>query len=93
LEENTLSGVLVFRYLFRPLIPAIKKALVKGGFLFYETYTREHLQFHPSFNPAFLLESGELTEWFQNWEILHSFEGKLKNPDRAVAQLVCRRPD
>ena len=92
LEENTLGGVLVFRYLFRPLLPAIKKALIKGGFLFYETFTREHLEFHQSFNPAFLLEPGELPEWFQDWEILHSFEGILENPKRAVAQLVCRNP-
>ena len=93
LEENPLGGVLVFRYLFRPLIPVIKKAIVKGGFLFYETFTREHLQFHPSFNPKFLLKTGELPEWFQDWEILHTFEGIIENPKRAVAQLVCRKPD
>ncbi|RPI74794.1 MAG: methyltransferase domain-containing protein [Desulfobacteraceae bacterium] len=93
LEENTLGGVLIFRYLFRPLIPAIKKAIVKGGFLFYETFTWDHLQFHPTFNPEFLLKTGELPKWFPDWEILHSFEGILENPDRAVAQLVCRKPD
>ena len=35
----TLSAVLVFRYLHRPLIPCIMKALKRGGIVMYETFT------------------------------------------------------
>jgi hypothetical protein len=33
-----------------------------------------------------------LRRWFENWEMLHAFEGELQRPRRAVAQLVCRKP-
>jgi len=39
LPEGFLGGILVFRYLHRPLIPSMQKALKKGGFLIYETFT------------------------------------------------------
>jgi len=29
---------------------------------------------------------------FQDWEMIDHFEGNLKNPDRAVAQIVARKP-
>ena len=39
LPEHTYGAILVFRYLHRPLIPCIKKALRNGGLLLYETFT------------------------------------------------------
>ena len=35
---------------------------------------------------------GELKSYFSQWQVLHYFEGVLTNPDRAVAQIVCRKP-
>ena len=40
LPERTYGAILVFRYLHRPLIPCIKKALRNGGLLLYETFTK-----------------------------------------------------
>ena len=39
----------------------------------------------------YLLQFGELKSWFEDWEIIHEFEGIADNPKRAVAQIVCRK--
>ncbi len=92
LSEESYRAVLVFRYLYRPLIPAIRKSIRRGGLLFYETFTSEQPKYGHPHNPDYLLNPGELAGWFQDWEILHSFEGLLENPRRAMAQIVCRKP-
>lgn len=91
-ENDVFSAVLVFRYLHRPLIPFIRKSLRKGGLLVYETFTTEQAKFGRPKNQEHLLKPGELYSWFQDWEIIHSFEGIKENPRKAVAQLVCRKP-
>jgi len=92
LKEEAYSAILVFRYLHRPLMPCIRKALRTGGFLLYSTYTLDQAQFGKPRNPDFLLKPGELMEWFKDWQILHRFEGIQENPRRAVAEIVCRKP-
>jgi tellurite methyltransferase len=92
LEEEYYRGLLVFRYLHRPLIPCIKKGIRQGGLLIYETFTTRQARYGRPHNPDFLLQPGELAAWFQDWQVLHSFEGLLADPARAVAQIVCRKP-
>lgn len=92
LGREAYRGIIVFRYLHRPLIPCIKKALTGGGILIYETYTLEQRRFGKPRNPDFLLKPGELREWFEDWDLLHAFEGIQRDPDRAVAQIVCQKP-
>ena len=92
LDRQRFGAILVFRYLHRPLIPYIKKALMPGGILMYETFTTDQPRFGKPRNPDFLLKHGELGEWFQCWTILHHFEGIEKSPPRAIAQIVCRKP-
>lgn len=91
-KDEEFSAILVFRYLHRPLMPCIRKALKRGGFLVYHTYTLEQAQFGKPRNPDFLLNPGELMDWFKDWNVLHSFEGLQENPKRAVAEIVCRKP-
>jgi tellurite methyltransferase len=91
LPEDYYGGILVFRYLHRPLMECIRKALKTGGILVYETYTLAQAAFGRPRNPAHLLRPGELREWFAGWEIIHDFEGTMDDPLRAVAQLVCRK--
>jgi tellurite methyltransferase len=91
LPEEFYGGVLVFRYLHRPLLDCIKKSLKQGGLLVYETFTHEQPRFGKPHNPNYLLRAGELLQWFDGWEIIHYFEGIQKNPLRAVAQIVCRK--
>ena len=92
LEETAYGGVLVFRYLHRPLMPVIKRAIQSGGILLYETFTVDQVRYGKPTNPDFLLQPGELRQCFGDWEILHDFEGIQSDPERAVAQIVCRKP-
>jgi tellurite methyltransferase len=91
-DEKAYGGILIFRYLHRPLIPCIKKALRGDGILIYETFTVKHSRFGKPHNPDFLLKEGELKDWFKGWQIIYYFEGILSNPKRAAAQIVCRKP-
>ncbi len=92
LGDDRYAGVLVFRYLHRPLLPHIKEAVARGGLLFYETFTEGQARFGRPRNPDFLLRPGELKAWFGDWIVVHYFEGVLDGPKRAVAGIVCRRP-
>jgi tellurite methyltransferase len=91
-QEEHYRAILVFRYLYRPLIPHIRQGIRKGGILIYETFTSEQPKYGRPHNPDYLLKPGELADWFQDWQVIHYFEGLLKNPRRAMAQIVCRKP-
>jgi SAM-dependent methyltransferase len=86
------SAVIVFRYLHRPLFPALREAIEPGGLIVYETFTTENRRFGRPNNPDFLLRPRELKTVFADWQIIHYFEGDLQEPDRSVAQLVARKP-
>ncbi len=96
LGEDEWGAILVFRYLHRPLLPAIRRAICPGGLLVYETFTTEQPRFGRPHNPDFLLRPGELQDAFGAWEILYSFEGVVPDADgsrqQAIARLVARRP-
>ena len=92
LPEDSYAAILIFRYLHRPLIPCIKKAITGNGLLIYETYTVEQPRFGKPHNPEFLLKPGELLGWFKDWIIIHHYEGILEEPQRAVAQILCQKP-
>jgi tellurite methyltransferase len=92
LGEEAYRGILVFRYLHRPLMPCLKKAIRRGGILIYETFTTEQARYGRPHNPAYLLKPGELSGWFRDWQVIHYFEGLLEDPTRAMAQIVCRKP-
>ncbi|MCF6225147.1 MAG: methyltransferase domain-containing protein [Xanthomonadales bacterium] len=92
LAERQFSAILGFRYLHRPLFPALIAATMPTGLVVYETFTTENRHFGRPNNPDFLLRPGELEAIFHGWEIIHSFEGIFKNPERAVAQIIARKP-
>jgi 2-polyprenyl-3-methyl-5-hydroxy-6-metoxy-1,4-benzoquinol methylase len=92
LIDEYYRAILVFRYLHRPLIPCLKKAVQKGGILIYETFTEEQARYGPPHNPDHLLRPRELLDWFKDWQVFHYFEGLLENPTRAMAQMVCQKP-
>ena len=90
------GGIVVFRYLHRPLIRQIKLAVEPGGFVIYETFTVDQAQYGRPKNPDFLLLHQELQDYFSEWKIHHSFEGvsrksKLDKP-YATAQIVATKP-
>ena len=93
LPRSAYGAILVFRYLHRPLLECIKKALKNGGLLIYETFTVDQPKFGKPRNPDFLLNSGELLKTYGDWEVIHYFEGIRENPTRAVAEIICRKPE
>lgn len=91
LRAGSCGAVLVFRYLHRPLAPAIERLLAPGGLLLYETFTHEQrsLAGGPR-NPDFLLRTGELPGLFPGLETIASDEGL--HDGSALARLVARKP-
>jgi SAM-dependent methyltransferase len=88
------GAVLVFRFLYRALCPALAAALKPGGLLLYETFTlhQKTLGYGPR-NPDFLLRPGELRGLFPGLEILEAWEGLTEGPSpEHLARLAARRP-
>jgi SAM-dependent methyltransferase len=76
LRERRCGAVLVFRYLHRPLAPAIERLLTAGGLLLYETFTTaQRAEGSGPRNPDFLLEPGELPTLFPALEPISYDEG------------------
>ena len=92
LSGQSFSAIICFRYLHRPLFPAILHAVMPGGLVVYETFTIGNRRFGRPRSGEFLLQPKELENTFQGWEILHSFEGTLAEPDRCISQVVVRKP-
>jgi tellurite methyltransferase len=83
------DAILVFNYLHRPLMPALRDAIKPGGRIFYETFTtRQAERGHPR-NPAFLLKDGELAELMAPFTVLRSREGDIDG--RFIASIVAER--
>lgn len=90
LPDRWFDLVLVTRFLERSLVPAIRSAVVPGGIVMYETFTRNQLALgRGPTSPHHLLEPGELVQLFHGFEILHSAE--TLEPD-ALASVAARRP-
>ncbi len=92
LRPRCCGAVLVFRYLHRPLFPAIARALAPGGVLIYETFSvrQRELGSGPR-NPDYLLEPGELRELCGGLEILEYWEGLSGGGENAqVARITAR---
>ena len=94
--ERKFGGIMVFRYLHRPLMEHIKQAVVPGGIVIYETFTVEQVRFGRPTNPDFLLRHNELQDVFSNWTVLYSFEGVEEQDNaaktRAISQIVALKP-
>jgi hypothetical protein len=82
--------LLVSRFLLRARWPDLKRLVVPGGFVVYETFTVGQLAraTGPS-SPDHLLNPGELRNAFADWRILFSEE--VDTP-AAMARLVARKP-
>jgi rhodanese-related sulfurtransferase len=63
--------VIVFRFLHRPLFPAIERAIAPGGWLIYETFRRGQARFGRPSHPRFLLDDGEMTSAFPGLSVEH----------------------
>lgn len=92
LQGKIFDGIIVFNYLHRSLFPELKSAIRPGGLIFYETFTITQRKYGRPSNPDFLLQPDELNHCFNDWEVLHNYAGELSEPQRAVAQIIARKP-
>lgn len=81
--------IVVTRYLHRPLMPALVRALAPGGVLLYETFTTAQAARGKPTNPAYLLLPGELPRLVAPLEIVRQREGDVDG--RMVASVAARR--
>lgn len=93
-ESASLGALLVFRFLFRPLVAEITRVLAPGGLLVYETFTtaQRELGGGPR-RDEFLLKPGELRALFAQLRVLRAQEGVFADPNpTALARLVALKP-
>jgi SAM-dependent methyltransferase len=86
--EGLYDGIIVVKYLHRPLLPAIASALAPGGALIYETFALGNERFGRPRNPDFLLRPGELLEAFSDLTIVAFEQGEIALPSPAVIQRI-----
>ncbi|MGH7100477.1 MAG: class I SAM-dependent methyltransferase [Stellaceae bacterium] len=85
------DGIVVTRYLHRPLLPAIGAALAPGGVLIYETFMQGNERLGPPHNPDFLLRPGELLKAFAGLATVAFEQGEITFPRPAMVQRLAAR--
>ena len=70
---------------FRPMAAI----LAPGALLFYSTFNLHHLNKAPTFNPAYVLQPGELAEHFSMLDVLDLSDGD--DPQETASWIVARR--
>ena len=86
--------ILVLFYLNRELMSQIGTGLRPGGWLFQANRSRHYLTIRPDFDPAYLLEPGELLRLAQEagLQVVYYVDDDCRLPDAPHAsQLIARR--
>ncbi len=79
LPAATFDAILVFHYLNRGLVDAIRRSLKPGGALFFKTFNRRKALDHPGFPEKYMLKDGELTEWFADLHCTATNDGDARS--------------
>ena len=84
------DGIVVCRYLHRPLLPLLTQCLAPNGVLIYETFMLGQEKFGRPQNPDFLLKPDELLDVFAGPLSVNAFEqGIVEMPRPMVIQRIC----
>ena len=76
-DENNFDVIVVSYFLERTLMPALIKALKPGGLLFYQTFSREHVDDTGPRNEDYRLASNELLKLCHNLHVVFYHEEEL----------------
>ncbi|MFZ1548143.1 MAG: class I SAM-dependent methyltransferase [Candidatus Nitrotoga sp.] len=89
-SDHRFDGIVVSRYLHRPLLPQLIESLNTGGVLIYETFMDGNERFGRPKNPDFLLRSNELLEFFfPHLTVIAYQQGEFQEPGPTVMQRIC----
>ncbi|MGZ4975676.1 MAG: class I SAM-dependent methyltransferase [Methylobacter sp.] len=89
-SDRKYDGLIVSRYLYRPLLHTLPAMLNPGGVLIYETFMVGNERYGKPSNPDFLLQSDELLEVYSPVLKIIAFEqGEETMPRPAVMQRIC----
>lgn len=92
LGDRHFEGIVVSRYLYRPLFPALIGALAPNGILIYETFAKGNEAFGRPRNPDHLLNPGELLDAVRgHLRVLAYEDAILDAPRPAAIQRLCAR--
>ena len=84
------DGIVVTRYLHRPLLAPMVEALAPEGVLIYETFAAGNERFGRPRNPEFLLQPGELLELARGRLRVLAYEDLfVETPKPALIQRIC----
>jgi len=72
LPDRAFDVILVVRFLNRSLIERFQRALTPGGLFFYKTFNVNFLKEKPSFPQSYVLQPGELAEFFHTWKCIET---------------------
>lgn len=90
------DGIVVCRYLHRPLLSTLGLSLAQGGVLIYETFMRGQERYGRPSSADFLLEPGELLACYgENLEVVSFEEGELGTQDQPamLQRMVAKKAD
>jgi len=88
--DQRYDGIIVSRYLFRPLLEVLSQMLNPGGVLIYETFMVGNERYGRPSNPDYLLRPDELKLVYTPLLEVRAFEqGKVEKPVPAVMQRIC----
>ena len=62
--------VVVLRYLNRDLIDPMRRAMRSDGILLFQTFNKRFLKQKPTFSEEYVLNDGELMDWFGDWHCI-----------------------
>ena len=82
---------MVVRFLHRPLLPWLERALAPGGALVYETFRTGQERHGRPKQARYLLQPGELTTAFPSLVVEH-YEEVEPEGGPVLARLLARRP-
>ena len=93
-RDQSFSGVIVTKYLWRPILPDIVGCVARDGLLIYETFAVGNERSGRPSNPDFLLRPGELIDAVRGRLVPIAFEHvTLSNPQRIVQRIAAVGPN
>ena len=96
-DAATYDLILVSRYLNRDLIASFWDALKPGGLVLYRTFHTDWARLRSDFQRGFLLQPGEFTILFRDWEWLAYEERRLppggEDREDCMSAILAKKPD